>query len=175
MTEQDHNILELKYIREICRNDQEYKILRAALMEALVLYQWKYQEATDRDKRNIGNELNSALDIVTTHLQALGQYTICEDLISVFEDTESIYNKKNIMMAVGKHMKQCSIDKMKSIKITTMFYGEVSLRVPIGIKENRYNNIFSVSMKDAFVEWCEEYPLDEAPSHFDNDFEPPIY
>ncbi len=174
MMNKNQDTLELKYIHEICKNDQEYKILRSALMETLVLYQWKYQNASERYKCNISNELDAALKIVKTHLKTLGQYTLCDDLTDVFEDTESKYNKKNIVMTAGKYMQKYSINKINPIMIMPTSYGRVYLRAPVGIDETRYKNIFSASMKKAFVEWCEEYPLAEAPTHFDDAFEPPM-
>jgi len=159
----------------ICRNEIEVKIVMNALKEVLASYQWFYQKATNRQKRDISKQVDNALAIVQEKLMMLGQISLIEKLNDVFYEPEVGLNKDNIVTKATKGMREKCIKYTRKIQIKTPSKKKINLSLPIGISSSRYKNEFARSMKIAFIEWCEEYPLDKPPKHYDNDFEPDIY
>lgn len=159
----------------ICKDGIEVKIVTDALQEALASYQWFYQEATKRQKRDISKQVTNALTIVQEQLRMLGQVSLIEKLNDVFYEPEVGLNKDNIVTMATKGMREKCIKYTRSIQIKIPSKKKINLSLPIGISSSRYKNEFARRMKIAFIEWCEEYPLDEPPKHYDNDFEPDIY
>ena len=58
------------------------------------------------------------------------------------------------------------------------YWGKTNLPLPeldlIAIQKNSYQWYLDTGIKEAFKEWCDTFSLDEAPEHFDNDWEPSI-
>lgn len=167
---------EFDHVRtNLCEDDTEVKVITNALNEALALYQWEYQNACYRAKRDITNQLNKALIVVKEHLNFLGQYTLIQDLEEAFEGSDAGLRISNILTLVGKYMKNCCLNATEPVKVQDekgksckWTYRSVS------IDKKRYENVFAKAMEKAFIEWCEVYPLDKAPDHFDNNFEPTL-
>ncbi len=155
MNQKEQTTDELEHITSnLCRGDAEIEAVTNALKEALAIYQWEYQKVTDRAKVNIEKQLNDALEVVKEHLEFLGQYTLIGDLEEVFDQPDVGLAKTNILTLIKRHMKAYCVNN--------------------GIPSKRYNNEFAKNMTTAFIEWCEVYPLDEAPEHLDLGFEPTL-
>ncbi len=137
----------------ICKGDAEIEVVTQALGEALALYQWEYQEATDRAKKVITDQLYRALKIVTDHLDLIGQYTLLKDLEDAFDRETTGLNRINLLELAREHMKSKCIGT---------------------IDAKRYDRYFAPTMKRVFIEWCKLYPLNEVPEHFDMNFEPAL-
>jgi len=141
--------------KTICNDDNQVDIIRGALENALALYQWEYQKSTNRAKRDMTKELTDALKVVKSNLEFLGQRTLIEELEEVFTESDAGLRDSNILTLVNRHMKQYLFN--------------------CGMTPSIHKNKFAKYMERIFMEWCEAYPLDEAPASFDSDFEPPIY
>ena len=164
---------ELEHITaNICRDDTEVKIVTSALKETLSIYQWEYQQSSDRAKRDITNELNRCLCVVKKQLKFLGQEKLIDDLEYVFEHSDAGSRKSNILTEAKRHMKDYCLNAAQSTKDPDT--GNLIFK-KVGIPSGRYKNEFAKSMETAFIEWCEQFPLNEPPAHLDIDFEPPIY
>ncbi len=168
MTQDKRTTDELEHlISNICKNEIEIEIIRKALNNALQIYQWEYQNTSTRKKVTLTKELNDALTVVKKNLAILGQDTLLENLDDVFGKNIETSTKSNILSIAKQDMQQYCLTTMKSFPNNRC--------ESIAISKSRYENEFGKLMGKAFVEWCETFPLDEAPVHFDMYFEPPIY
>ena len=64
----------------------------------------------------------------------------------------SVYTKNKVFSQAKKHMKNRFLS--------------------VGMSSSTYEKGLVYSMDYLFKEWCEEFPLEKAPAHFDDDFYP---
>ncbi len=142
----------------LCKNDKQVDIIRDALKSALAAYQWHYQITTDHQQyRNAESGATLATNKVVALLKAKGQDTLANEVEEALyndRDTSTLVRSK-VLSQAKKHMKEYLFD--------------------CGMEEDEHNNKYAKHMERIFMEWCEAYPLAEAPASFDSDFEPPIY
>ena len=143
----------------LCKNEEDQTAINKSFHEALQKYQWHYQNSTDKQQdRNANRSASKAIQKVITLLKNVGQYTLANDIIDALGEPYndfSTYTKRNVISVVVKDLKE-SVQRYK-------------------ISNSRYKNIFATPLKEAFIEWCEKYPLKKAPEHFDFDFDPYSY
>ena len=144
--------------KTLCNNDNQVDIIRDALKSALTHYQWHYQSSNDHQEyKNAKNGATLAKSKVVALLRAKGQDTLADEVIeALYNDaTTSTLTTNKVLSQAKEHMKK-------------YLFG-------CGMTPSIHKNKFAKYMEYAFIEWCETYPLNEAPASFDSDFEPPIY
>ncbi len=154
----DRSTDELAYLTNaFCSSDESVDAIRSVLESALGVYQWHYQVASD--KQYDSTQKSSARVIAATIelLKNAGQDSLADEVAdALYNDIDtSTLTKAKVLSQVKKHMKKLLLKR--------------------GMPEYIYNNNFARQMESTFIEWCDTYPLDEAPAHYNKDFEPPIY
>lgn len=142
----------------LCKDDEQVNIIREILKDTLAIYQWHYQAATDHQEyKNARNGADLAVKKVIALLKAKGQDTLAGEVAEALQndDTASTLTKSKVLSQAKEHMKQKLFDH--------------------GMKQDKYSKKYAKYMEYSFTEWCEKYPLDEAPAHFDDSFEPTLY
>lgn len=139
----------------ICRDDAEIKAVLQALKIALWKYQWHYQQASERQNRDVKSAFERSAEIVIEHLRAHGQDVDADNLESAVDMCidKDILIKSKVFTQVKRIMKE------EALKCNT-------------IGARRWNNDLAEMMAQAFLDHCEKYPLDNAPSELDTYFEP---
>ncbi len=132
-------------------------IIKEALEDALSFYQWHYQIASDKAYRDVESSSAKAIDKVIKLLKNAGQNSLADDVVdALYNDRDtSTLTKDKVLSQAKKDMKIMMAKK--------------------GISKNDYSDLYNEITEKSFLEWCELYPLDEAPAHFDYNWEPPIY
>ncbi len=141
----------------ICKNDKQVDIVRTVLEKTLSLYQWHYQTATDNQQyRNAKSGASKSVAETIELLRNSGQDALADEVEVALHnnDATSTLTRKKVLSQAKKHMKELLLDS--------------------GLPVGEYNKYYAKHLEKAFIEWCEIYPLDEAPEHFDNSFEPPF-
>lgn len=154
----DRTTDELEYLTEtLCDADHRVDIVRSVLESALSIYQWHYQTASGKVYRDVKDASAKAIDKVIILLKNAGQNSLADDVAdALYNDSDtSVLTKSKVISQVKVHMKILLLERKMSL--------------------SNYENNFAEQMKKTFIEWCDTYPLDEAPAHFDQDFEPPNY
>ncbi len=152
---EDKSTDELEYLTTVfCSSDESVDAVRCVLEGTLDRYQWHYQIASERDYRNIDKSSTAAIGIVVELLQNAGQNSLADDVAdALYNDRDtSTLTKDKVLFQVKNHMKKLLLER--------------------GMTFSVYKNNFAKQMEKTFIEWCDTYPLDEAPAHFDNEFEP---
>lgn len=142
----------------LCTKAKQVDIIRVVLENTLAIYQWHYQVTNNNQQnRDANSGAHLAVVKVTKLLRAKGENTLANDVEDTLEeDTDTaIFTRRQVLFKAKAHMKERLLDR--------------------GMPIDTYTNEFAVLIEEAFIEWCEQYPLAEAPAHFDSDFEPPIY
>ena len=144
-------------IRLFCKNDKDHRkdIIINILDETLQRYQWHYQDAIDgKQYRDVRDSNQLHIDATIQLLKNGGQYTLADDIKEALfnDDKTSTFTKDKVLSQAKKHMKE-------------QF-------VTAGIVASTYNKDLAYPMEFIFKEWCEKFPLDEAPAHYDKDFDP---
>lgn len=137
----------------LCKDNGQVDIIRSVLKDTLAVYQWHYQTATDHQQhRDAKNGADLAVTKVIALLRSKGQDTLADEVAEALQndDVASTLTKGKVLSQAKEHMKQKLLSS--------------------GMKPWKYSKEFTKYMEHAFIEWCEKYPLDEAPAHFDNDF-----
>ncbi len=181
--------------KTICKDDKEIDFIKSVLEETLSMYQWHYQTASDKPKRDVKDSAERAAKKTIKLLRDVGQNTLAEEVENVLVD-DSILTKSIILSSAKKEMKDKILFAYKvekklrefetaydKVKISSDVFEERKQKIDeffkvfpnYGITESTYKNNYASLLAEAFKEWCEKYPLDEAPAHFDQDFEPPFY
>ena len=149
----------------ICKNDIQIDMIRNILKNTLECYQWYYQTATDHQEYvNAANNSKIAVPKTTKLLRDSGQYTLADEVEEVLynDPSTSILTKSKVLSQAKKFMKEAIL-------------GEKSMEKEYKRRLGKYNKKYSKLLGLAFKEWCEAYPLDSAPEHFDSNWEPPMY
>ncbi len=146
-----------KINKDICWSDKERAIVNDTLKNTLDIYQWYYQNASNKQYRDVEYATKRAIATVVNLLEKRGDNSLAKTIKdTLYNDRKnSLLTKSKILTLAKNNIKQ-----------------ELSSK---GISLSRFKNKFSKNMGDAFLEWCEVYPLTEAPDHFDSDWEPPTY
>ena len=136
----------------LCRDDAEVQVVHLAFKHVLH-YQWAYQSASSRQFRDVKESNKRCVEQVLEMLNDQGQGSVSEQLEHVFYHSmdESTLTKSKVLTKVKQIMK---VEVLKCSSIT----------------ESRYNNDFAQLMKEAFLEYCNEFPLTEAPFEYDTIF-----
>ncbi len=143
--------------KNICWSDEERAIVNDTLKDTLSIYQWYYQNASDKQYRDVESVTRKAIDTVVDLLEKRGDSSLAQSVKdALFNDQKnSLLTKNKVLSHAKMHIKQELLNK--------------------GVSISRFKNKFSKNMGDAFLEWCEMHPLTKAPEHFGSDWEPPIY
>ncbi len=152
---EDKSTDELEYLTTVfCSSDESVDAVRNVLESVFERYQWYYQSASERDYKNIDKSSTSAINTVVELLKAAGQNSLADNVAdALYNDRDtSTLTKDKVLFQVKNHMKKLLLER--------------------GMTFSVYKNNFAKQMEKTFIEWCETYPLDEAPVHFDNEFEP---
>ncbi len=142
----------------LCEKDVQVDCVRAALKSALAVYQWHYQINNDHQEYvNAESGATLATNKVVALLKAKGQDTLADEVAeALYNDAKtSTLTRSRVLSQANRHMKEYLFS--------------------CGMTPSIHKNKYAKHMKRIFIEWCELYPLDEAPASFDSDFEPPIY
>lgn len=151
----------------ICKNKEEKSLITTSLYYSLHLFQWQWQNAPTRQKRDLIKSADSSIKNVIELLKNKGDPNLAERVKDVLLDnntnlkldTYDCYkeNKKNIESRVKKFLKE-ECTKPKGL-----------------ITKKKYNEHYSVHLNSAFIEFCERYPLKEPPEYLDSEFDPEDY
>ena len=141
-------------IETYCKDDDHAEFLCNVLDETLQLYQWYYQTAQSKAYRDVDNHYTSHIKTTIQLLRDIGQITLADEVKNaLFNDSAtSIYTKNKILSQAKKHMK----NKFLSVNMPS----------------STYEKGLAYSMGYLFEEWCEIFPLEESPAHFNDDFYP---
>ena len=134
----------------ICRDDVETRAVHNALELALHRYQWQYQKASSKQFRDVNKSISNAIKITVEQLVSSGYDQLAEDVCEALEDDVHTLTK-NKFITEAKNLIKSSLTKT--------------------IDKNRYSRDFAEPMKKAFIEQCEEYPLQESPGHVEAELE----
>ena len=140
-------------INTFCKKDGHAEFLCSVLDETLQLYQWHYQASEEvKEYRNVRNRYTVHIKTTIQLLKDIGQHTLADNVKdALYNDKESsVYTKNKVLSQVKKHMK--------------------SRFLSVNIPSSTYDKGLVYSMEYLFKEWCEKFPLEEAPAHFDEDF-----
>ncbi len=182
-------------IDTICKDDKEVDFIKSVLEETLSIYQWHYQTASNKPKRDVGASAERAVERTIKLLRDIGQNTLAEEVENVLVD-DSILTKSIILSSAKKEMKDKILlvykveKKLREFeiaydkgKISNDVFEERKQKIDqflktssnYGITESTYKNNYASLLAEAFKEWCKKYPLDKAPASFDQNFEPEFY
>ena len=134
-----------------CRDEAEQDLIRRALHNAISAYQWQYQTASNQAYREAYNNAKRSILTVVQLLKNQGQNVLASDVLDAL--TPEDLTTKKIISNVKPFLKKHTV-KAKGSTITS----------------GRYNKLFALFLIEAFKEWCNKNPLDEAPLHLDNSF-----
>lgn len=149
----------LEHILEnICLNDTCADAIREVLNHTLAVFQWHYQTATDT--QTYDNAINGANLAVTKTVELLrnkGENSLADEIKeALFEYIgSSILTKSKVLSQAKAYMKEALLTR--------------------GMSTSKYNKNYAKYMEITFIELCNKYPLTEAPSHYDSNFEPPVH
>lgn len=142
---------DLKAVLDYCNDDIEVKKLIVVFRMALLKFQWQYQEAEDRQARDIKKQIERAKAILIEHCRRQGQEGTVSYIESIGYDDMLI--PSNVLTQVKRYLKE-----------HTVKYCDIS--------EKRYNKDFAKLLIEHFKDYCELHPLDKAPASIDTFFQP---
>lgn len=145
--------------KTVCQNEDEIVAVEYALNTVLELNQWAYQNTDDHQQyRDAKNAAIKARDKVVKLLRLKGDNTLANQVADALAEypKDSTITRGKVLSNAKKVMKE-----------------ECLIRSEITI--GRYNKDFSEYMELAFIELCQEYPLENAPDYFDSGFDPYSY
>ena len=140
-------------INTLCNNDKQSDIIRQVLSDTLALYQWHYQVTDDhQSNRDATSGADKATAKVLELLKAAGEDTLADEVeVALYRDASAdTLTRRQVILLAKKYIKEQLFE--------------------VGMSYDIYKDKFSKKMERAFIEWCEEYPLEEAPASFDSDF-----
>ncbi len=137
-------------VNTVCKDNAEVDTVHKALKDALHVYQWQYQKASERAFRDVKKSVSNAVKIVVEQLNALGYHQLAEDIPEALADDEDILTRSKFMTKATNLMKSSLLRS---------------------INKDRYTRDFAKIMRDAFSEHCEEYPLREVPGHIQEELD----
>ena len=136
-----------------CNSKEEVKVMYEAFETALRHYQWYYQNASEKKFVTVSNQTRKAVEITLNLLRYQGHDSLIGEIEYALQDSldDSTLTKSKILTQAKQIMK--------------------SIMTKV-IKPKLYDEDFGKRMGKAFVEYCETFPLDESPAHFDLKFDP---
>ncbi len=178
----------------VCKDDQEIDFIDGVFRECLAFHQWHYQMAPDKQKRDVLASAEKSTKKTIQLLRDLGQYSLADDVEYFL--IGGVWTKEDIISDVRKILKEKLLmnDSLKGAmkkneslyaneEISKEKYNEnyqaleeqIVLYTDFNITPSVYKNKYATILVEAFKEWCDEYPLEKAPDHFDYTFDPSIY
>jgi len=184
-------------LNSTCKNDEQRQVVEQAFKHALDIYQWYYQNADSRPYRDVEKPIVKYTKKVVQRLREIGNQTLADEVEYVLynDDKTSILTTKKILSQAKDSMKNELLAKenmqenMKTLEkefkegkrtkeeietARNKFKSNLKLLPDHGITKSVFNNEFAKILGDAFVEWCEEHHLNEAPDHYNFGFEPSL-
>lgn len=144
-----------KYILEVyAEDDTESRALLGAMERALSHHQWQYQEAPNKDFRNVDNTTRRCGKHIMAILRANGQDILADQLEEALESALVSKLVKTKMLTQAK----------RTMKEYVLEYSDTTSK--------RYTEVFAKFMEESFLEHCKEFPLEHAPVGLDYFFEP---
>ena len=142
-------------IKTYCKDDEHAEFLCSVLDDTLQRYQWHYQTSEKiKEYRNVRNRYTVHIETTIQLLHDVGQHTLADNVKdALYNDKEtSVYTQNKVFSQAKKHMK----NKFLSVNMPS----------------STYEKGLAYSMGYLFEEWCETFPLEESPAHFNDDFYP---
>ncbi len=140
----------IEELKEYCRDDVEVDAIYKALELALYEYQWQYQNASEKQYRDVSKSTSQAIDTTIKHLMDCGLEQLADEVLTALEDDGNILTKSKFLTKAKKTMKKHLVSY---------------------IGEPRYNRNLSVLLGEAFIEHCKKYPLKYAPVHIEGNLQ----
>ena len=124
-------------IDTLCKNDKEVDIIKTALLNAVSVYQWKYQNADDKRYRDVYNSAQLNISKAAKLMRSVGDNQLAEKLEKKLK--YMTLTKNDVLEDATELMKNELLDN--------------------GMTKRKHKDKFSNFLKLAFIEWCEEYKL----------------
>ena len=145
----------LEYITSVlCKTAKHVDIINQVFKAALFEYQWKYQNAEDRDIRDIKNGADIHIREAAKVMRAIGNDYVADEMESSYKHYV-LATKKGVSTEAAQYMKEELLS--------------------VGMTERKHKDEYSKFLKLAFIEWCEQNPLEENPINHNSDYDPEPY